>query len=146
MFLNKPIKNEPITPPLELSVDKANIGVSGEIALVADNAELSTTPVEEVIVSYDSEKDDLELNEEYSEESDEYFETDVIEEENNIPQDQSEVSLAPTVNNPSEEKEEEITIVECDPNEGVYRFYDKDGNLIGIEKIDNFTPIYPVYH
>lgn len=138
MFLNKPIKNEPITP-VELSVDKSNITDVNEIALVADNDELSTTQAEDVIISSDYEKDDLELYEEYSEES---FETDVIEEENNIPQDQSEVSLAPTVNNPSEG----ITIIEYDPEEGICRFYDEAGNLTGIEKIDNFQPIYPVYH
>lgn len=58
----------------------------------------------------------------------------------NIPKGEEQQLIQP-VNNPVEESKSDITIVECDPEKGEYRFYDEDGNLI---KIEYFEPDYKI--
>lgn len=133
----KDIKEEPIV--VATNVVETSVPLNSTENEVVLSQEL--IPVTEENSLYEEESDVVN----YSDEESEITTSITVERGNidNIPQGQEQPieGLIPPVDKPSEESKNDITIIECDPEKGEYRFYDKDGNLI---KIEYFEPEYKI--
>ncbi len=143
MFATKPSPSEPlISKDLEKLEIQNVIPDINNLVLVPkdlDEASKEETFDEEVISS----EFETEYFEEYEEELIADYEIDFVGNIDNIPQGQEQTTevVNPPVNKPVEESKNDITIIECDPEKGEYRFYDAAGNLI---KVEYFEPEYKI--
>lgn len=139
LFLNPTLTTQPENGIKDQSIVTAALEPIPEIQIPVTDEVVEVTiaePIEES--SFDTEE-----NSNYCEEEETEIETSIQPERgniDNIPQGEEQQLIRP-VNNPVEESKNDIIIVECDPEKGEYRFYDKDGNLT---KIEYFEPDYKI--